>query len=108
MELEGYETWTQHINVQFNEHKQVNAVLTPLQTNPQELVTVTKTVSTTITTTITSTTTITTQVTTATTTTITSKVTDYTGLPTELAYGAIGIAVIAVLASIVIATRKKQ
>lgn len=110
VEAEGFETWTQHIVVEFDEHKQVNAVLTPLQINLQDQVTVTKTVTTTITsispTTITSTTTVA-QKTVTITTEITSNITEQTGLPTELTYGAIGIAVIAIIAAIVLFTKKK-
>ncbi len=145
LEKEGFETWTTDINVALDEHKQVNAVLTPLEDGA---VTVTKTVSTTLTTTrsttITTTTTATTTVaavttsitvtstSTATTTlvttspvtssttltvtsvttekasTVTSEVTEQVGMPVELTYGVIGVAVIAVIASAIIATRRRS
>ncbi len=40
--------------------------------------------------------------------TVTSKVTEQVGMPVELTYGAIGVAVIAVIASAIIATRKRS
>jgi hypothetical protein len=40
--------------------------------------------------------------------TVTSEVTEQVGMPVELTYGAIGVAVIAVIASAIIATRRRS
>jgi len=119
--MEGFETWIIHVNVGIREHKIVHAELTPLQAGNGEPAAVTKTVTSTVTTTspiiITATTTATTtisentitvtsEVTTATTSTITSNVTEQTGLPATFSYGAIGVAIIAVIAAVIISTRK--
>ena len=150
VEMEGFETWEEHIIVGVREHKLVEAILTPLQAGNGESEAVTKTVTSTVTTTssttitttatttiaadtITTTTTITTtspttitstttatttisantvtvtsEITTATTSTITSNVTEQTGLPATFTYGAIGVAVIAVVAAVIISTRKSS
>jgi len=74
VEMKGFETCTQHIDVELDEHKQVNAVLTPLE----GVVTVTTTVSTIVTTTITAITTAmttTTAITIATTTIVANTIT---------------------------------
>lgn len=138
LEKEGYETWTAIIDVALDEHKQVNAVLKPLEVGA---ITVTKTVTTSVTltnptkitttTTATSTTTETTSVSatvtsvttslitssttfTVTSTTtepslvVTSEVTKEVGLPAELSYGAIGVAAAVIIASLIIGTRKKS
>jgi len=76
IEMEGFETWEEHIVVGRLEHKMVHAVLTPLQAGNGEPAAVTKTVTATVTTTspttitTTSTTTIAANTITSTTTTI--------------------------------------
>lgn len=101
IEMEGFETWSTNINVELDEREQVLAVLVPIggdiQGAIQGAITVTTTATKTVTTTV---------VATATTTEI-SEVTAETGLPTEITYGAIGIAIISIIAAAITITRKR-
>lgn len=120
----GYETWSQTISAA-NEVTNVNVVLTAASGPapiPKGAATVTTTVTSTFTTTSPTTITVTTATTQTLTTTLattiissapaqtvttTREVTQTTGLPSEVTYAAVGVAVIALIAAAVLATRKK-
>ena len=113
----GYETWSQTISAA-NEVTNVNVVLTaapgpaPITTTSPTTITVTTATTQTLTTTsaTTSTATATTTIISsapAQTVTTTREVTQTTGLPSEVTYAAVGVAVIALIAAAVLATRKK-
>ena len=152
VEMEGFETFEETVDVGSYEHKEVHAVLVALggEMDPDPMVpaTITTTVSTTVTSTSlttttatttiaantitttatatvtstlpaqTATTTVASAVTTGTTltvtstakesgTTITSEITEQVGLPLEITYGAIGIAVVAIAAAAYMTSRRR-